>query len=192
MPFELIVGVAIGALSWSFAEYALHHWLGHLGKGRNHFSREHLQHHAQAHYFAPSWQKFAAAAVVTIVLSPVLIVALGDRVGWALSLGFVAMYLVYESLHRRAHTHPPRGRYGAWLRKHHFSHHFNTPKYNHGVTSDLWDRVFGTYRPVGKVRVPRKKAMSWLLCPTSGELLPEYSGDYVIVGRADGQRERSP
>ena len=44
--------------------------------------------------------------------------------GVACTLGFVAMYLLYEVLHRRAHTHPPRGFYSRMMRKHHFFHHF--------------------------------------------------------------------
>ena len=38
----LIAVFVAGLLAWTFAEYAIHNWYGHLGKGRNEFSREHL------------------------------------------------------------------------------------------------------------------------------------------------------
>lgn len=180
---ELISGVFIGIVLWSCLEYALHHWLGHLGRGKNHFSREHLLHHAQVHYFAPDWQKGLIALVVSAVLTPCFTAFRGLWTGLGLAAGFVGMYLIYEILHRRAHTHPPKNRYGAWLRKHHFAHHFSYPKQNHGVTSSVWDHLFGTFRAVDHVRVPRRHAMQWLVCPRTGAVLQEFAQDYVLVGR---------
>lgn len=174
-----------GIMLWSFAEYAMHHWVGHLGKGKNDFSREHLQHHALVDYFAPNWKKLAHALAVLMVTTPLTIMALGVLSGSVLSVSFVTTYLGYEWLHARAHTHAPLNSYGAWVRKHHFSHHFNNPKHNHGVTSPLWDIVFGTMRPVETVRVPRKHAtkLQWLIDQTNGQIRPEFAQDYVLVGR---------
>jgi hypothetical protein len=53
---------------------------------------------------------------------------------------------------------------------------------NHGVTTPVWDLVFGTYERVdGAVAVPRRLAMRWL-CDEHGEVRPEYAGDYRLVG----------
>jgi len=108
---------------------------------------------------------------------------LGRRRGLAFTAGLTAMYGAYEVLHRLAHTHAPKTAYGRWLRRHHFHHHFHDPSGNHGVTSPLGDFCFGTERPVGVVRVPRRQAMPWLI-DERGELRPEHAADYVLVGRA--------
>jgi sterol desaturase/sphingolipid hydroxylase (fatty acid hydroxylase superfamily) len=38
----------------------------------------------------------------------------------------------------------PRTEAGAKLRKHHYLHHFKTPEARYGVSTPLWDVVFGT------------------------------------------------
>jgi sterol desaturase/sphingolipid hydroxylase (fatty acid hydroxylase superfamily) len=38
----------------------------------------------------------------------------------------------------------PRTETGARLRKHHYLHHFKTPEARYGVSTPLWDMVFGT------------------------------------------------
>jgi hypothetical protein len=53
---------------------------------------------------------------------------------------------------------------------------------NHGVTWSLWDRAFGTYEAPGRIRVPRRMAMAWLV-DEAGEVRPEHAGDYELVGR---------
>ena len=53
---------------------------------------------------------------------------------------------------------------------------------NHGVTSPVWDLVFGTYvRVDGPIRVPRRMAMVWLV-DDDGTVRPEYAADYAVVG----------
>ena len=182
---SVLFSILGGIMTWSFAEYAMHNWAGHLGKGKNDFSREHLKHHALVDYFAPNWKKMAHATLVLTITTPMAIWAVGTLSGTVLSASFVTTYLGYEWLHARAHTHAPLNAYGAWVRKHHFSHHFNNPKHNHGVTSPLWDMVFGTLAPVKAVRVPRKHAakLKWLIDPVNGQILPEFEQDYVLVGR---------
>ena len=169
---ESLVWIGAGVFGWSFAEYAIHNWVGHLGRGRNEFSREHLKHHARGHYFASGKKKAAAAIPVILALAGVSALAFGVRGGLSFTLGFSAAYVAYEVLHRRLHTHAPWGPYGRWARRHHFHHHFMDPKRNHGVTSPLWDWILGTYTRPGVIRVPRHQAMSWLAT--------EHEADYAV------------
>ena len=102
------------------------------------------------------------------------------------------MYLLYEILHRRAHTHPSTGPYGRWRRRNHFAHHFVDPRRGQGGTTPVWDRVFGTRLPVERVRVPRRLAMPWLVNADS-EIWPTYANDYELVGsaRSDDRTRRA-
>lgn len=170
----------LGLLTWSFAEYALHNWVGHRSKGKNHFSREHLTHHARSHYFTATSEK---VMVGTTVVSLVAVVT-GFVVGWVLgisyALGLGVAYLGYEVLHRRIHTHAPINAYGQWARKHHFFHHFGDSRMNHGVTSPLWDIVFGTYVKPETIQVPAKFATTWMVEPSTHQIRPEFSQDYRL------------
>ena len=109
--------------------------------------------------------------------------AFGPRRALSYVAGFGITYASYEILHRRTHTHAPTDSYGRWARKHHLSHHFANPSTNHGVTSPIWDLVFGTYVDHGKMRVPRRHAPLWLL-DESGQVKPEYTDLYEVAGAA--------
>ncbi|MFI5301772.1 MAG: hypothetical protein ACHREM_27090, partial [Polyangiales bacterium] len=90
-------------------------------------------------------------------------------------------YGVYEIVHRRDHTHPGIGPYGRWLRRHHFYHHFVDARCNHGVTSPLWDWVFGTFRTPTTIPVPRRLSMAWLIDAQTGDVRPEFAETFVLA-----------
>jgi sterol desaturase/sphingolipid hydroxylase (fatty acid hydroxylase superfamily) len=173
----------LGAVGWTLAEYVLHRFVFHGASAKRLGAGEHRRHHAQVDYFAPSWMKGLAALATTSVLLPVAVVVGSVASGVCFTLGFVSMYGTYEILHRRAHTHPPRGRYGRWLRRNHFAHHFVDPRRAQGVTSPFWDLVFATRLPVKRVRVPRRLALPWLV-DSEGEIWPAFADDYELVGGA--------
>jgi len=173
---------ALGAALWTLGEYLMHRFAMHELRGRGLASREHLRHHAERDSILESWY-FAWAGILGVgyalgvsgarVLGPV---------GWCLGIGWVAGYGFYDWIHWRAHRRPVRHPYERWVRRHHFHHHFGHPMANHGVTTPVWDRVFGTYERVdGPVRVPRRLAMRWLT-DDRGEVRPEYATDYELVG----------
>jgi sterol desaturase/sphingolipid hydroxylase (fatty acid hydroxylase superfamily) len=175
----LLLGVAL----WTFGEYVLHRFAMHALKGRGLASREHLRHHAQQDSVLESWY-FAWTGVVLVggALGALAALLLGP-VGVALGVGWVGAYGFYDWIHWRAHRRPIAHPYERWVRRHHFHHHFGHPLANQGVTTPVWDLVFGTYERVdGKVRVPRRLAMVWLV-GDDGEVRPEYADDYELVGR---------
>ncbi len=177
-----VLSLTLGAIGWSFTEYCMHRFDGHGMKGKTRFSKEHLAHHSDSSYFAPTYLKVIMAAVVA---TPMVLGlwALVGAYSFSFTAGFLALYTGYEVLHRRIHTHAPPHAYGRWARRHHFHHHHNAPNLNHGVTSDVWDRVFGTLAPVETVRMPRKHAPVWMLDDSDGSLLAAFSGEYRLAGR---------
>ena len=78
------------------------------------------------------------------------------------------------------HVDEGRSAYGRWARKHHFFHHFHDPSLNHGVTSSLWDHVFGTYAPTDVIRVPDKLKPHWLVDPETGEVREHLQGEWEL------------
>jgi hypothetical protein len=189
----------IGGLAWSAGEYAIHRFVGHgpkrqvsptrLGKFTlkgiaAEFNSEHLAHHADPRYFAPTSRKLRAAAIGVPLLGALAAPFFGVRRSTHFALGFGLVYGGYEVIHRHIHTRPPGGRYGAWVRHHHLLHHHKTPRHNHGVTSPLWDIVCSSYTPIEVVRIPRHAAPSWLL-DEQGEVQPQYRAQYELVGKRE-------
>jgi len=178
----LLLALLLGVLTWSWLEYVIHRFLGHEAKLRpNPFATEHVRHHSEGDYFAPTWKKVGAASLVTALLAwPVTQVA-GLQPGLAYLGGLMGFYAVYEVLHRREHTHAGVSWYGRWARRHHFAHHYADARFNHGVTTPLWDVVFRTYKPVDTIRVPPRFVMPWLKDPSTGAVKPEHAGTFFIA-----------
>lgn len=207
MPFEgigltLVLALVYGAFSWSLAEYVLHRFFMHQLWGKGIASREHLMHHAGNN----QWNAANRLAWVGVVLVGLFIVA-PLAAGLALLVGlpwqpallagpsYIASYGFYDWMHWRAHHRYPTSRYERWLRHHHFHHHFGHPMENHGVTSLVWDKVFGTYAEPGTIKVPRRLAMVWLV-DEQGEVRPELAHQYQLAGtsttaRPDEDHERA-
>jgi 4-hydroxysphinganine ceramide fatty acyl 2-hydroxylase len=176
---NLITAFITGMVLWTFLEYVMHRFLGHVHKGKNFFKSEHLQHHARYNYFAPAYKKALLALVVNSILFALLQLVTTPAVAIMFLLGFSGMYMLYEATHYRFHVRGPIAQPFIVLRKHHFYHHFHNPKKNHGVTTRFWDRVFGTFVPVEKVRVPRQMAMQWLL--EEEEVKPIYTPHFYLT-----------
>jgi 4-hydroxysphinganine ceramide fatty acyl 2-hydroxylase len=152
-----------GIFSWTFSEYLLHRYLGHLHKGRNFFKSEHLQHHSEFDYFAPVWKKILSALLVSGWMILIISWVLTFEIAIGFTAGFASMYTLYEFTHYRYHAQQPIP-FFIPLRKHHFYHHFHDPKTNFGVTTRFWDRVFGTYVSVeDEVKVPFSMVPRWLV-----------------------------
>ncbi|MBI3396136.1 MAG: sterol desaturase family protein [Spirochaetia bacterium] len=172
---KILVAALAGALSWPLLEYVLHRYLGHQWRVRTGFRREHTRHHAQGGYFAPAWKKVVAASIViaAAVLIGLATGFLEAAAAWTVSL--MLAYGFYEWYHLRLHLQPPRGRISMLLARHYLAHHFTNPKKNFGVTSTLYDHLFGTYELPEIIRVPSSLAMPWL------KAAPEaYAGIFQI------------
>ncbi|MBX2799350.1 MAG: sterol desaturase family protein [Myxococcales bacterium] len=175
------IPLVLGLLTWTLLEYGLHRYVFHHGMWGRAAAREHTRHHKEVSWFAPWSSKLRLAAAV---LTPLALA------GWALGGGGTALayvggivggWLGYELLHRRIHVAAPLNGYGAWARRHHLHHHFGNPATNHGVTSPLWDWVFGTHERVAHVRVPPRHApkLPWLL-DEAGHIAAAFTGTYSL------------
>ena len=179
----VIAAVALGLLVWTFVEYVLHDFVGHRPKGKHRPSREHLMHHATTDYFT-SWPKKMVLAVPVLGSAAGLgTLLVGPTPGIAFALGITAGWMAYEVVHKSLHVRAPRNAYGRWARRHHFHHHFTNPRKNHGVTTPLWDWVFGTLERAETIRVPRKHApkLAWLLDDGTDQVSPRFADEYRVV-----------
>ena len=174
----LFISFFCGVAFWTFMEYMLHRFLGHEHKGKNFFKDEHQLHHRKVHYFAPAGKKVAAAILVAISLFTLMNLIMPWSISLSFIVGLMGMYGFYEYVHARYHRKGPVAPIFIVLRKHHFYHHFHQPKLNHGVTTRIWDRVFGTFHRVDIVAVPRKMTMDWLM--SGNDISPDYAAHFRL------------
>lgn len=128
-------GVALANRGRSFVEYAMHRFLFHAW-----YRREHWTHHLDvlALIGISSWKTTATF---------IALLALFQAVGLAsLIAGVMLGYLAYISLHYVMHRpEHPLYRLMPGLVTNHDLHHQRGVEKNFGVSSPLWDHVFGTY-----------------------------------------------
>ena len=183
---RLTLAFAGGWALWTLAEYLLHRFAMHHLHGKGMMSREHLEHHVHSSWSFSSTHLLSWTGMLlvgAVVWLPLGWLLAGPAAGAAVATGWAVGYFFYEYQHAVAHLRPPVGRYGTWLRRHHFHHHFGHPMANHGVSIGVWDHVFGTDEQPDVVRVPRRLALPWLI-DEAGELRPELADHYVLVGAA--------
>ena len=61
-------------------------------------------------------------------------------------------YLCYDMLHYATHHFSMKKGMWLWLKQHHMRHHYGDDHTGYGVSSPLWDVVFGTFQ-----KKPEKK-----------------------------------
>ena len=139
-PAILALLFAIGWIAWTLTEYLMHRFVFHHFPV---FTAMHLAHHDEPHALIGTPTFVTLAAFAALVFWPVHVFA-GLEEASALSAGMMSGYLAYVGVHYFVHNVGSRGL--PWLKRlirlhaihHHDIHH------NFGVTTDFWDRVFGT------------------------------------------------
>ncbi|MGE5089462.1 MAG: sterol desaturase family protein [Candidatus Levyibacteriota bacterium] len=140
---DWLLAFAAGLGLWTLLEYALHRYVLHHAPP---FRRLHALHHAHpaALIGTPSW--LSVALIGGLVFLPLLRELPADLANGA-TAGVMLGYLWYVGVHHA--THHRRARPGSYLyraKQRHALHHHAARGCNFGVTTVLWDIVFGSAR----------------------------------------------
>lgn len=150
---KFIITLYFAALfSWTLFEYIAHRYLFHYEASSKWGQRLvyifHGNHHEyprdKMRLFMPPLPSIVLAAVVFSIIYGLSYLFTGTgSYAFIYFPGFITGYLAYVSMHYAIHAYaPPKGLKGLW-RNHHL-HHYKYPERAFGVSSYLWDVVFGT------------------------------------------------
>ncbi len=150
---SMLLLFTIGFLSWGLVEYILHRFIFHhqARTARLHafLYAMHLSHHddpkALDQLFASLRMSLPIASIYGLIAG--LILWQWQAVSY-LFAGMILGYFIYEALHYQAHHHTPRLRILRYLKKYHLLHHHQDSHLRYGVTSPIFDYLFGTFRPL--------------------------------------------
>jgi sterol desaturase/sphingolipid hydroxylase (fatty acid hydroxylase superfamily) len=152
-PLYVPAGFAIGLFLWTLSEYVLHRFVFHFSPRTPWQERISFLFHGVHHAQPQSKTRLVMPPVVSIPLSLLFLGACYLIIGLILGAqhwvapvfsGLVAGYLIYDMFHYSTHHLRVRWRWFVYLRRYHMHHHTQTPDLRYGVTSPLWDIVFGT------------------------------------------------
>jgi sterol desaturase/sphingolipid hydroxylase (fatty acid hydroxylase superfamily) len=149
----LPAGFVLGVFLWTFTEYVMHRFVFHFHSDSERVQRIFYLFHGVHHEQPQCKTRLVMPPVVSIPLAVVfyvlfwlvfgVLLAAGHWIGACFS-GFIAGYLAYDMIHYATHHFPMRQGYAKFLKRYHLQHHYKTPDARYGVSSPLWDRVFGT------------------------------------------------
>jgi 4-hydroxysphinganine ceramide fatty acyl 2-hydroxylase len=138
-PIAVFLTILLGLFAFSLIEYSFHRWLMH--GSIQIFAQGHHAHHVNPlgydslPFFLPALILLALAGVF-VLLMPASYAFLLTGV---IALGYVTYGLSHFTIHHhRFHWHFARN----WAANHHIHHRH--PETNFGVTTPLWDILFGT------------------------------------------------
>jgi sterol desaturase/sphingolipid hydroxylase (fatty acid hydroxylase superfamily) len=142
----------IGLFAFTWVEYLAHRYLFHMDTYTK--AREKLQYtiHGVHHEFPKDKTRLAMPPLLSITISTLLLLLfrliMGDYV-FAFLPGFLTGYAAYLSVHYMVHAYQPPKNFLKYLCINHGTHHYKNGEMVFGVSSPLWDYIYGTMsRPI--------------------------------------------
>jgi dihydroceramide fatty acyl 2-hydroxylase len=142
-PTYIPVCVAIGLFIWTLAEYTVHRFVFHFRPRTPWQERVSFLFHGVHHAQPRSKTRLVMLFYALFYLIVRMLLGMGHWVAPLFS-GFVFGYLIYDMFHYAMHHVPMRKGFWRYMRRYHMYHHTQTPNLRFGVSSPLWDIVFGT------------------------------------------------
>lgn len=135
-----------GLLFWTLFEYIIHRYVFHMVVETAWGKKLSYTIHGVHHEYPRDKERLFMPPLPSLVISGIVFCLIYLLLGWhalAFFPGFIFGYMLYASMHYAIHAFaPPKFMKSLW-RNHHL-HHYKTPDKGFGVSSVLWDVVFGT------------------------------------------------
>ncbi len=140
--------VFLGFFIWTITEYLLHRFIFHFYPTSDWGKRIHFIFHGVHHDYPNDAKRlvmppsasiplaFAFYLLFKATLSPFLLDGF--------FAGFTGGYLFYDMTHYMLHHTQFKSGFWKRLKQQHMLHHYDDATKKYGVTSNIWDKVFGT------------------------------------------------
>ncbi|MEO8153678.1 MAG: sterol desaturase family protein [Rhizobacter sp.] len=135
--------VLLGLGLCSLGEYMFHRFVLH---GLQPFRRWHARHHVSPRALISAPTVLSASLIAAFIFAPALWLV-GPWPATALTLGVITGYLAYALVHHATHHWRAKSIWLKQRKRWHALHHNVQAECCYGVTTGLWDHVFGTARP---------------------------------------------
>lgn len=137
----------LGIFSFTFVEYLVHRYVYHVSTHTEWRRTFQYKAHGVHHEFPKDKDRLAMPPLLSITVATVLLLlfrlVMGDLT-FAFLPGFLVGYASYLSIHYIVHMYQPPKNFLRALWINHSIHHYKDGDTVFGVSSPLWDYVFGT------------------------------------------------
>ncbi|NML19783.1 fatty acid hydroxylase [Pseudoflavitalea sp. G-6-1-2] len=149
-----------GIFFWTFFEYIMHRWVFHMiaesERGRKFIYVMHGNHH---HYPRDKERLFMPpipSLLISGTIFGIMYLLMGKNV-FMFFPGFILGYLMYGTMHYAIHAWNPPFKWMKGLWRNHHLHHYKDEGKGYGVSSTIWDHVFGTMFDLKKEKEDKEK-----------------------------------
>ena len=149
----------LGFISFTWVEYMVHRYVYHMGTYTAYRKRFQYKAHGVHHEFPKDKDRLAMPPLLSITISTILLLLFRLIMGnftFAFLPGFLVGYAYYLSVHYMVHIYQPPKNFLKSLWINHSVHHYKDGEVVFGVSSPLWDYIFGTMRIKNKESISRK------------------------------------
>lgn len=175
--FKVIALFFGGMFFWSFFEYMIHryafHFMAESEKAIKFVYLIHGNHHEyprdKQRLFMPPVPSILLAAVVFSLMYFVASLFGAPYGVFAFFPGFMLGYLIYGTMHYAIHAWNPPFKWMKPLWRNHHLHHYKEQEKGFGVSSTLWDHVFGTMFDLKKEKEDKEKVRDLMFVSRSSK-----------------------
>ena len=167
----IVVTVAVTAVAYPLVEYLLHRFLLHARWMYKSpltaalWKRIHFDHHQNPNDLSVLFGALHTTLPVVVLVTGPLGWSIAGAAGATAAMATgCAIFCFYEYCHCVQHlSYKPRSRYLQRIRKRHLGHHFHNEQGNFGITSSIWDRLFGSFyrKPSDRPRSPTARNLGY-------------------------------
>jgi len=136
-----------GIFFWTFFEYIMHRFVFHWVSDNPKIQRMSYVLHGNHHEFPRDKQRLFMPPVPSLIIASLiflLMYAVLREFVFSFFAGFILGYLMYGSMHYAIHAWNPRYKWMKPIWRNHHLHHYKSEEKGFGVSSHLWDKIFGT------------------------------------------------
>lgn len=149
-----------GMLFWTLFEYMMHRFAFHFISENPRARRLVYILHGNHHQHPRDKERLFMPPVPSLIMSSIifsLMYLLADTRVFVFFPGFVTGYLIYGTMHFAIHARNPPYKWMKPLWRNHHLHHYKNDNRGFGVSTTLWDRVFGTMYNLHKEKEDSEK-----------------------------------
>ncbi len=159
----IILVVIIGIIFWTLTEYLLHRFAFHHHPQSERGKRINYILHGNHHEYPRDRERLFMPAAPSLIIASAFFAffyLIMGRYVFCFFPGFMFGYLVYGSMHYAIHAWNPPFKWMKGLWRNHHLHHYKHSDLGFGVSSTLWDHVFGTMYDLKNEKEDKEKVKS--------------------------------
>jgi 4-hydroxysphinganine ceramide fatty acyl 2-hydroxylase len=136
-----------GMVFWSLFEYIAHRFIFHWVAESERAKKIVYVLHGNHHHYPRDRERLFMPPVPSLIIASVIFCLMYLLIRTNVFMffpGFILGYLMYGSMHYAIHAWNPPFKWMKALWRNHHLHHYKNEHMGFGVSSTLWDHVFGT------------------------------------------------